>query len=239
MTDAAIPTSVRSVQRRLDVTSDAAVARVRRRYRAEARFRAYGLMAIAFAAVFLLILLTDIVVKAIPAFTQTRLSLDLPVSAEHVDPKAPRTGDFDAVVRDATELGVTRVTVVRAARSIVKIDAAAADTKLDRWSRIAVEAARQCGRSDPPTVELADFEAAIALATAEARFVLDARAGRPLGALLKPVSTAFAIGPEGGFTESELELAKKNAFAPAFLGRFTMRTETAPAAVLGAFLSRT
>lgn len=145
----------------------------------------------------------------------------------------------DAVVRDATELGVTRVTVVRAARSVVKIDAAAADTKLDRWSRIAVEAARQCGRSDPPTVELADFEAAVALSTAEARFILDARAGRPLGALLKPVSTAFAIGPEGGFTESELDLAKKNAFSPAFLGRFTMRTETAPAAVLGAFLSRT
>ncbi len=61
MTDAAIPAGVRPLQRRLDVTSDAAIARVRRRYRAESRFRFYGLAAIAFAAIFLVILLTDIV----------------------------------------------------------------------------------------------------------------------------------------------------------------------------------
>ena len=88
------------IQRRLDVTSDAAVRRVKRRYRAEARFRAYGMGAILFAALFLVILLADIGLKAIPAFTQTRLQLDLPVSAEFVNPEKPATGDFDAVVRD-------------------------------------------------------------------------------------------------------------------------------------------
>jgi phosphate transport system permease protein len=100
MTDAAISASVSPVQRRLDVTSDAALARVRRRYRAESRFRFYGLAAIAFAAVFLVVLLADIVIKALPAFTQMRLFIDVPVSAEKVDPKSPRSGDFDAVVRD-------------------------------------------------------------------------------------------------------------------------------------------
>lgn len=144
----------------------------------------------------------------------------------------------DAVVRDATELGVTRISIVRAARSVVKIDAAAAPSKLERWTRIIVEAARQCGRSDPPSVELVDLEAAFAGTASAARFVLDGRAGRPLGDLLEPVSSTFAIGPEGGFTEEEIAVATKSDFAPVFLGRFTMRTETAPAAVLGAFLSR-
>lgn len=88
------------IQRRLDVTSDAAVRRVKRRYRAEARFRAYGMGAILFAALFLVILLADIVLKAVPAVTQTRLQLDLPVSAEFVNPEKPATGDFDAVVRE-------------------------------------------------------------------------------------------------------------------------------------------
>lgn len=99
MTDIASYTSA-PMQRRLDVSSDAAVRRIKRRYRAEARFRAYGIAAIAFAAVFLVVLLSDIVLKAVPAFTQTRLSLDLPVSAEQVNPSNPAAGDFDAVIRE-------------------------------------------------------------------------------------------------------------------------------------------
>ena len=55
------------------MTSAEAQARVRRRYRAEARFRAYGLIALVIAAVFLVVLIADIVVKALPAFTQHSL----------------------------------------------------------------------------------------------------------------------------------------------------------------------
>ncbi len=90
----------RPLQRRIDVSSESAVRRVKSRYRAEARFQAYGIGAICFAALFLVILLADIILKAIPAFTQVRLRLDLPVSAEHVSPEKVATGDFDAVVRD-------------------------------------------------------------------------------------------------------------------------------------------
>ncbi len=143
----------------------------------------------------------------------------------------------DAVVRDATELGATRISVVRAARSVVKIDARGAEAKLERWSRIAVEAARQCGRSDPPALSLLDLEEALAAATGECRFVLHGRGARPIGELLRPVSSVFAIGPEGGFTDEEMAVSAKYGFEAVFLGRFTMRTETAPAAVLGAFLA--
>lgn len=66
--------------------SDAARARVRKRYRAEARFKAYGIAAIAFAAVFLVVLMADILTKAWPAFTTTHLALTATPTAEQVDP---------------------------------------------------------------------------------------------------------------------------------------------------------
>jgi phosphate transport system permease protein len=111
MTDTlANPDVVRPLQKRIDVTSESAVRRVRSRYRAENRFRAYGMGAICFAALFLVILLTDIVLKAIPAFTQVRLNLNLPVSAEYVSTDKVAAGDFDAIVRDGMRTMFPQVT---------------------------------------------------------------------------------------------------------------------------------
>ena len=58
------------------------IARVRRRYRAEARFKAYGIAALVVTAVFLVVLIADIVVKGLPAFTQHSLLLDVAVPAD-------------------------------------------------------------------------------------------------------------------------------------------------------------
>src|SRR5262249_5899846 len=75
---------------------------------------------------------------------------------------------LDAVVRDATELGATRVVAVQTARSIVRLSGDAhtlrGHDRLARWRRIAAEAARQCGRADAPGVEgPLDLSAALAL----------------------------------------------------------------------------
>lgn len=104
------PAVGRPVQRRIDVTSESAVRRVKSRYRAETRFQAYGIAAVCFAALFLVILLADILFKAIPAFTQARLKIELPVSAEHVNPEKVAAGDFDAVVRDGLRAIFPQVT---------------------------------------------------------------------------------------------------------------------------------
>ena len=91
----------------LDLTTDAAKARVRARYRAEARFKLYGLLAIGVTALFLVVVLADILVRGLPAFTQHHLVLDVKVDPAEVDPqnsRAPATirqGDFHAVVRNA------------------------------------------------------------------------------------------------------------------------------------------
>lgn len=148
----------------------------------------------------------------------------------------------DDVVRDATELGASRVVVARAERSVVKADASRADAKKARWERIAEQAARQCGRGDLMTVEgVFDWEAALYRAsTCDARFLLDPHAKQELGPLLQPSmrkgfsSFAFAIGPEGGLTPEEIASAESAGWIPVSLGPFVLRTETVAAAVLGA-----
>lgn len=148
----------------------------------------------------------------------------------------------DAVVRDATELGATRILVVRTTRSVAKAEGDRASAKIDRWRRIADQAARQCGRADPPRIDgvLAWADALQAAATeAEARFCLWEAATEPLGTALpellsRRASIAIAVGPEGGLTQDEVAEARVHGFAPVSLGQFILRTETVPAAVLGA-----
>lgn len=148
----------------------------------------------------------------------------------------------DAVVRDATELGTTNILLCRTARSVVKADDARANAKLDRFRRIAEQAARQSGRSDPPDIQgVLDWPSALAHAASLTgpRYCLDVRATVSLGATLASAlaggdGVAFAVGPEGGLTDREIEEAQAAGFALASLGRFVLRTETVPAAVLGA-----
>jgi 16S rRNA (uracil1498-N3)-methyltransferase len=148
----------------------------------------------------------------------------------------------DAVVRDASELGATCIIVARTTRSIVKSDDARTASKLERFSRIALEAARQCGRADPPSIEgIFDWDAALARTAelADARYCLDVHATEKLGPMLTGDlshhrSIAFAVGPEGGLTDREVDFARAHGFVPASLGPFVLRTETVAAAVLGA-----
>lgn len=102
MTDIALPGL-----RTLDFTTDTAQARVRSRYRAEARFKFYGLFAIALTAVFLVVVLADILVRGLPAFSQYRMVLNVNVDPAEIDPQNTRDpavireGDFHALVRNA------------------------------------------------------------------------------------------------------------------------------------------
>jgi 16S rRNA (uracil1498-N3)-methyltransferase len=153
-----------------------------------------------------------------------------------------RGDKVDTVVQDATELGATHVVVAQTERSVVKIDDAKRGAKVERWRRIAVEAARQCGRADPPAVDLATTwtgALGIASSVAEVRFLLDpattAGLAEPLRQTLSThASIAFAVGPEGGFSQAEVDEARSAGFVPVNVGPFVLRTETVAAAVLGA-----
>ncbi|MFO0759887.1 MAG: RsmE family RNA methyltransferase [Byssovorax sp.] len=146
---------------------------------------------------------------------------------------------MDAIARDATELGATRIVPVICARSVSRPDPG----KAERWRRIAVEAARQSGRGDVPAVD-----DPIALGALLARpldpdtcaFCLDPKADRALGPMLAALDPgaplAFLVGPEGGLSDEEIEAAEARGFSRARLGALVLRTETVCAAVLGGLL---
>lgn len=146
---------------------------------------------------------------------------------------------LDAIVRDATELGVTLVAPVITMRSVSK----PAEARAERWRRIAVEAARQSGRGDAPRVlaptTLLAALAALPVGAEGAGFCLDPSATEPLGpslqrALSGPGAVSFVVGPEGGLDPQELEAAERAGYRRVSLGPRVLRTETVCAAVLGA-----
>jgi 16S rRNA (uracil1498-N3)-methyltransferase len=143
----------------------------------------------------------------------------------------------EQVIRDATALGVERVVLVEASRSVVKLDAERAGSRRKKWQTVAAEAARQSGRGDIPTIDgPCSLEEALA-ATREVgcRVSLAPFATSRLAAVLRnsvSQSIALLIGPEGGFDEEELTLADGAGFTRASLGAFVLRTETAAVAAL-------
>jgi 16S rRNA (uracil1498-N3)-methyltransferase len=147
----------------------------------------------------------------------------------------------DAVVRDATELGATRILVAATRRSVVKLDASRTAERQARWARIAQEAARQCGRADVPLVDApcAWGEALRRVPEDAARFCLWEHATAPVApplfeALTRDAPIAFACGPEGGLEDREVDEARALGWLAVSLGPLALRTETVAAAILGA-----
>lgn len=142
---------------------------------------------------------------------------------------------MDLVVQKATELGVTRIVPVLAARSIVRLDQRQVQRKLEHWRAVAISACEQSGRTRLPVIDApAPLEQALHAAQAEGcRVTLSPGAGTPLTSLAAgTTSVALLIGPEGGLTDAEVGLAAGAGFEPRSLGPRILRTETAALAAL-------
>ncbi|HYK54366.1 MAG TPA: RsmE family RNA methyltransferase [Candidatus Eremiobacteraceae bacterium] len=145
---------------------------------------------------------------------------------------------FDDVVEKCVELGARRIVPVRCERS----ESEASEHKVERWRRIARSAAQQSRRNILPTVE-EPLAFADALVAVKATLIV-ASERAPKGSLAETLrahqdtaSFVIAIGPEGSFTDVELELAKKAGASFVSLGPAILRTETAAAALLAAIAS--
>ncbi len=153
-----------------------------------------------------------------------------------------KSDKVDQVVRDATVLGATRIIVLTTERSVVKLARRAAEERLQRWERIAIEAARQSGRGDMPRIEgpLGWKELGPCLANeAGPKLLLDVHAEQPLTLALgtdRRSAVTFLVGPEGGFEPDELVQASQLGFRAVRFGDFVLRTETVAPALLGALL---
>jgi 16S rRNA (uracil1498-N3)-methyltransferase len=145
---------------------------------------------------------------------------------------------FEWALEKATELGVTRVVPLAAARSEKALLAAAAK-RAERWKKILLESSQQCRRVQLPILDrLTKPEAAFASTQASSRILLsESPEAKPLREVLSGIhdSTAvLAIGPEGGWTDAEFAAARAASFREASLGKFILRTETAVVASLAA-----
>ncbi len=147
----------------------------------------------------------------------------------------------DAIIRDATELGATVIRFVETERTVVRIEGERAKQRARRWRKIAEEAARQSGRDEVPQVDGPDswLDALSAVPEPFVRIVLWEQAEEPVIVALGPAideskGIAFAVGPEGGLSENEVEAARRAGWRICSLGRSILRTETVAAAILGA-----
>lgn len=152
----------------------------------------------------------------------------------------PKGDKLDAIVRDATELGASEVWLCASERAIpTASDAGRIAKKLERLARIALEAARQSGRVDVPSIlEPRSLEDCLAADPSELVLFLSPHATRSAGDALRTLDAHAAVslyvGPEGGFSEAECALAAKHGATVAQCGPFVLRTETVVAALLGA-----
>ncbi len=146
-------------------------------------------------------------------------------------PKLPR---FELVVEKGTELGVHAFQPVISRYSVVKPSA----SKAERWQRIAVAAMKQCGRSRLPDVLAPVGFGELMARSAEYDYRWIAHAPAPRDAVLwdgrgeagdapERGRGVLLIGPEGGFSDEELQQAVEHGFAFMGLGPRRLRTETA------------
>ncbi len=149
----------------------------------------------------------------------------------------PKGNNFDDIVRACTELGVTEIVPAISDRTLLQ----PSPQKLQRWRKIAQEAAEQSERTYIPTIEEPQTTQTIFTQSpdAGAKYLCEARGEQPhlLTCLQsQPIENylpiIIAIGPEGGWTDAEIELAIQNGFQLVSLGKHVLRTTTAPIVAL-------
>jgi 16S rRNA (uracil1498-N3)-methyltransferase len=143
---------------------------------------------------------------------------------------------FEWALEKATELGVSEIVPIAAARSEKGLIAGAAK-RAERWQKILAGASEQSRRVRLPVLRDATRTAeAFRASGAELKILLSERtSATSLKDILSPArieSVALAIGPEGGWTDEEFADAESSGFREASMGKMILRTETAVTAAL-------
>jgi 16S rRNA (uracil1498-N3)-methyltransferase len=141
---------------------------------------------------------------------------------------------MDYSIQKAVELGVSRIVPLLSERSVVKLDAERWDKKLEHWRGVIVSACEQSGRSVvPPIEDVQKLDRWLATPSVPTRLVL-APGGAALRSLVPAQEAALIVGPEGGLSESEIQLAERLGCVRIGLGPRILRTETAGVAAMSA-----
>jgi len=138
---------------------------------------------------------------------------------------------LEAAIRMVTEIGVDEIRLVETERSVVKA-LKLRESKMERLRRIVREAARQSERvRSPLVIDACPWSDAVKQAPERAsKWIFSARAPRGVPKLALPVEELWiSVGPEGGFSDAELDLAAALGLEQVGLGPPVLRAETAAA----------
>ena len=134
-------------------------------------------------------------------------------------------------------MGVRKLIPINYAHSVVKLKAESSE-KIEKWRKIAIEAAKQCGRNTITEIsEVVDFKNVLENLDSYDLLLFACNQSdsnnlkNTLQEHLKPNNIVSFIGPEGGFTSNEIEMAKNAGCKFVSLGQRTLRVETAAIAV--------
>lgn len=152
----------------------------------------------------------------------------------------PKGDKMELIVQKAVELGVFEIVPVFMKRSIVKLDAKKAVSKVNRYQAIAEAAAKQSKRAIIPNVhecmtmkEAVNYAKELDVLLVPYEMAEDINKTRELmGSLKSGQSIGFFIGPEGGIDQAEIDMLKEVGASTITLGRRILRTETAGLTVL-------
>jgi len=142
-------------------------------------------------------------------------------------------GKFDLVVQKTTELGVSEIIPLMTRHADIHLrDASDAEKRLNRWRRIALEAAKQCGRARVPDIVLPmTIQDVIADSGESPGILFSERDGKSLEEVVAasgaPDSITALVGSEGGWSDDEIKLALDSGWSVVTLGGRTLRAETA------------
>jgi 16S rRNA (uracil1498-N3)-methyltransferase len=186
--------------------------------------------------------ITEVMIKP-HAAAQARLELY---------PALLKSSRWEWLLEKGPEIGIHSFQPVVTQRTVVLLhEAERVQTKNDRWNRIILAAAKQCGRAElPPVASPAPLRDALAQAQKKGLVLMgwEGMAGSAAGSVLKaaiaaeraknrrPVTISLFIGPEGGFTAEEVELAESHNAVFFGLGASTLRGETAAIAAASVIL---
>ena len=152
---------------------------------------------------------------------------------------------MDFIIQKAVEMGASSIVPVAMEHSVVRLEGAKADKKVERWQKIAEAAAKQSKRDIIPQVQsVQTMQQMLANNDLQHKIIAyECEDRRGLKTALQSCDNLqellLIIGPEGGISEFELEMARKNGAVPVSLGKRILRAETAGVVALSAILYET
>lgn len=158
----------------------------------------------------------------------------------------PKGDKMELIIQKCVELGVHEIIPVEMKRCVMKLDPKKAASRIQRWQGISEAAAKQSKRTVIPEIKMPmSFKEAVKYAGECNVKLLPYELAdtmpktKEIISNLEPgESVAVFIGPEGGFEESEVSLAKENGFETITLGKRILRTETAGMVVMSWLMYR-